>query len=296
MEAEKLEGEKKRPKQNKPHSEYQKAWLCAMAKGTLNGKVYSKRTIEDYRYYIELYLSKHESLSLDALKKELMAIPAKMFAKREKYFKAMLCFAKFLTQESFLEPTILDELKPLFPKRHLPPKRFTLDETGINRLLEACETVQERLIVLLLAHTGLRASEACALTWGDVDLKLGFLTVRLGKGNKTRKVGLTSRLLDALNQQRESLPCGHNNPILLNRKDEQMERTGLFRRLQRIGQLSGLKVSPHALRRAFVTINANKGRPLVILQRSCGHSDIKTTMSYCLTAEHEVIEAMKGWD
>jgi len=75
-----------------------------------------------------------------------------------------------------------------------------------------------------------------------------------------------------------------------------MGRSGLLQRVERLGQLACVKVSPHALRRAFVTINANKGRPLVILQRSCGHSDIKTTMSYCLTAEQEVIEAMKGWD
>lgn len=295
-----LKEEASREEQNKqalskPHREYKKAWVNAMAKGTLNGKVYSKRTIDDYTHYIDLYLSKYPNLNIENLKKELMAIPAKMFAKREKLYKALLCFARFLTQEQALEPSFIEDIKPLFPRRHLPPKRFTVDEGGVNKLLLVCETVQERLIVLLLAHTGLRASEACNLTWGDVDLIEGRLTVRLGKGNKNRKVGLTARLKDALKEQKANIIGSLNSSVLLSRHGEPIERTGLFRRVQRLGQLAGVKVSPHALRRAFVTINANKGRPLVILQRSCGHSDIKTTMSYCLTSEQEVIEAMREW-
>ncbi len=74
-----------------------------------------------------------------------------------------------------------------------------------------------------------------------------------------------------------------------------MANTGFYQRLERLGTKAGVKVSPHALRRAFVTINANKGRPLQMLQMACGHSNITTTRSYCLTSENEVIEAMKGW-
>ena len=32
-----------------------------------------------------------------------------------------------------------------------------------------------------------------------------------------------------------------------------------------------------------------------MLQIACGHSDIKTTRSYCQTSEDEVIQAMKTW-
>jgi len=74
-----------------------------------------------------------------------------------------------------------------------------------------------------------------------------------------------------------------------------MTRTDLYHRLHRLGRKVGVDVSPHMLRRAFVTINANKGRPLPMLQIACGHSDIKTTRNYCQTTEQEVIEAMKEW-
>jgi integrase len=67
-------------------------------------------------------------------------------------------------------------------------------------------------------------------------------------------------------------------------------------RLEKLALKTGIPVTPHALRRAFVTINAYKGRPLPMLQIACGHSDITTTRSYCMTSEDETIEAMQNWD
>ncbi|WP_373531798.1 tyrosine-type recombinase/integrase [Vampirovibrio sp.] len=292
----KSELETKKTNSIQPHREYMAQWVQAMATGTLNGKIYTKRSIEEYVRYVRVYLMNHAMVSASGLKAELMSIPASMFAKREKYYKGVLCFAQFLVHSDYLEPEFLDSIKPLFPKRHLPPKRTVVDEAGVESLFSSCNTAQERLITLLLAHTGLRASEACALVWGDIDIEKGFILVRLGKGNKTRKVGISSRLMGVLQAQRQAVCHVGTSPVLLDKHGKAMHRSGLLQRLKRLGRVAGVSVSPHALRRAFVTINANKGRPLVILQRSCGHSDIKTTMSYCRTKEQEVINAMRGWD
>ncbi len=74
-----------------------------------------------------------------------------------------------------------------------------------------------------------------------------------------------------------------------------MVRDGLYVRLRLIGKRVGVVVSPHTLRRAFVTLNANQGRSLVMLQIACGHANINTTRSYCQTSEDEVIAAMQNW-
>ena len=50
----------------------------------------------------------------------------------------------------------------------------------------------------LIACTGLRISEALALTCGDVDLAQGVLTVRAGKRGRTRVVPLHPSALDPL--------------------------------------------------------------------------------------------------
>jgi integrase/recombinase XerD len=148
-------------------------------------------------------------------------------------------------------------------------------------------------MLIVLGGTGLRVSEAVALKRDDVCLEKQTLIVRLGKGNKTRIVGLSPLVVQAIAEQYEAVASAW---VFSDEDGQQTTRTGLYHRLRRVGQRAGVKVSPHALRRAFVTLNANKGRPLQMLQMACGHSDIKTTMSYCMTSEQEVVEAMKKWD
>ena len=152
------------------------------------------------------------------------------------------------------------------------------------------------MIVHLLSSTGLRASEFCALRLQDVNLTEGYLIVQRGKGGKRRRVGLNSLCCQLLTQHLDTLPYQTpTSSVFLNNLKEPMTRDGLLNRIRFLGKKTGLDVSPHALRRAFVTINANKGRSLVMLQMACGHSDIKTTRSYCKTTEDEMIREMQGW-
>jgi integrase len=130
---------------------------------------------------------------------------------------------------------------------------------------------------------------------GDLDLEEGILTVACGKGGKRRRVGISSEVVALLKEH--LLACSNltESPLFLDRFGQPLRRDGLLNRIRRIGKDVGVEASPHALRRAFVTINANKGRSLVMLQIACGHSDIKATRSYCQTSEDEVIQAMKEW-
>jgi integrase/recombinase XerD len=191
----------------------------------------------------------------------------------------------------------LEAAKPLNPKRHIPPKRHIVTPEGLQKLINACESLTDRTLVTVLANTGLRASELCNLQMSDIDLENRFLTVRCGKGGKMRKVGLNHAAIEVLSQYMAEMQgtATSNRLLFRNTNNKQMNRSGLYQRLERIGLKAGVKVSPHALRRAFVTIRANEGKPIQMLQMACGHSDIKTTMSYCRTSENELINAMKNW-
>jgi site-specific recombinase XerD len=74
-----------------------------------------------------------------------------------------------------------------------------------------------------------------------------------------------------------------------------MNRDTVHQKIERVSRHFDFHFTPHALRRAFVTINVNQGKPLVHLQIACGHSDITTARNYCMTSQNEVIEAMKNW-
>ena len=280
----------------KPHESFKQGWLAAMEKGLITGKPFSPNTINSYKANLEAFLAQHSELSVRTLQIALMSIGVHQYAKKARLYEALICFGKYLHRQGAIENTFFDEVRHFKPKRNLPAKRLTVNEESLEILLRACRTPLDRLSIIIPVCTGLRASEMCSLLWSDIDIEKRSLTVRLGKGNKTRRVGLSTLAIDALTEHLNALEGRQAGPVFINRIGKPMDRSGLRQRVERIGKDAGIPVSPHALRRAFVTINANKGRPLQMLQMACGHSDIKTTMSYCRTQEQEVIEAMKDWD
>ena len=78
----------------KPHSEYVSRWIRAMKRGVLNGKPYSPETVTDYKHYVDLYLKQSHSVSVKGLQKVLGQVPVDKFAKREHFYKAVICFSK----------------------------------------------------------------------------------------------------------------------------------------------------------------------------------------------------------
>jgi excisionase family DNA binding protein len=271
-------------------------WVAAMANGGFNGKVYSPLTIEYYAGHIKAFLSDYSSLSWESVQRCFLAIPKEAYAKRFKLYKALVSFSKWLIQKGLLSSQLLEQLHSLKPKRHQPPVQNVLSEEEARQLWSVLKTPEEQAFVGIMLGTGLRVSELVALTWADIDLTGLSLSVKKGKGVKSRKVGVTYQLWEVLiNYQCVVSPTAPNQPVFKDTKGKALSRVAIGKRLERIGQRVGLKVSPHALRRTFVTINANKGRPLQMIQLACGHSDIKTTMGYCKTREEEVINAMKDW-
>jgi integrase/recombinase XerD len=280
---------------NKQHYLYLDSWLQAMEYGLLGGRPYSQQCIRIYAHYVGEFLKTHHQLSVDNLNAVLLSIPVIHFAKRLKIYEALNCFARYLIQEGHLEADYLVTVKPFKPKRHLPPRKITVDQKGIEALLAACQNSAERLIIILLSQTGLRAAEACNLVLSDINFEKRFIQVRYAKWGKSRRVGLPNQVAEAIETYLAFRPHTTHEFLLMNRDEQQLERSGLRQRVERISLRAGVPAHPHALRRAFVTINANMGKPLVMLQIACGHSDIATTRSYCMTTEDEVVESMSNW-
>lgn len=279
------------------HIDFLPLWGKAMAGGLMGGRPFSKQTIQIYMHYTEWFLERYEHVSVRNLKLALLEIPPEQFAKRQKLVQGLNCLAKLLIEEGVLDSAYLEEAKALKPRRHKPPKRTTVSEEGIESLIAHCDKPMDQVLMILLSYTGLRVSEAARLTTKDIDLENRVLTVRLAKWGKSRRVGISTRLFTALETYLASMPQTEvEKPLFRKQNGKPMDRFGIAIRLRKLCLKSGIPVTPHALRRAFVTINANKGRPLPMLQIACGHSDITTTRSYCMTSEDETITAMQTWD
>jgi integrase/recombinase XerC len=143
---------------------------------------------------------------------------------------------------------------------------------------------RDRAIVETLYSSGLRISELVALNWTDLDLEMGLLRVRHGKGNKERIVPIGEPALDAMDAWRRNMPAdkGNNAPIFTNLRGGRITTRSVelivARRLARSGVAN--RITPHGLRHSFATHLLDHGADLRSIQEMLGHSSLTTTQRY----------------
>jgi len=167
-------------------------------------------------------------------------------------------------------------------------KRQPYTDDQAAQLLRVAFTYHERLLVLLCGHAGLRASEAVALKWSDIDLASGRLVVASGKGRKKRTVPLSGTL-------RHELALEHAHPYgdwVLPYRDRRSAWYHVKEMAQR-AEVPALGV--HALRHTAGTRMMRQTGSLEITARLLGHSQIETTRIYAKFADDTLDEAVSGW-
>ncbi len=299
---------------NEIRKEWVPVWLEWLEMGKLGNKPVGQRTREIYEYYFGMYLGllpprpSQPIISVDNFRKVLGEIAVKNFATRRHVYEAVMSITKYLVEVGKFEKEDRETVRKLRPRRVLPPHRPCLTEKQYEKLLAKTQDFKhgsrpyDRLVnktlLVFMANTGLRASEVGNLRLKDVDLESRIVYVWLGKMNKNRRVGITNECLEAL---RAYLPRRlkefgtKDDHFFLNSVGTHFDRSCLGRKFNRLSHGMDFLLSPHMLRRYFVTSNVARGRQLVYLQIMAGHADITTTRSYCQTSEDEVLGAMKNW-
>ena len=163
-------------------------------------------------------------------------------------------------------------------------KRQPYSEQDLARLLEHAEG-QDRLLVLLGSYAGLRVSEMVRLEWRDIDFSARKLTVRQGKGNKTRRVTLSRTLLQALWEAR-----GEGGVL------EVSSRSRVYRRLKSLCLAAGVEFrGVHALRHYTGTRVYRETRDLNEVAHVLGHASIETTRVYAAYDKAVKKDAVSDW-
>ena len=151
---------------------------------------------------------------------------------------------------------------------------------------------RDRAILELMYSTGLRLAEVAALDVSDLDLTSGTLTVRRGKGGKSRLVPLgetaVAALLDYLQHSRPGfaqkpgtialfLACDQNDHA-----GSRLTTHGIRYMLRRIARKAGIdrRINPHQFRHACATHMLRAGADLRHIQQLLGHARIDTTEIY----------------
>jgi site-specific recombinase XerD len=181
------------------------------------------------------------------------------------------------------------------PPRPEPLHKF-LDDRDAAKVMAAARTAsdpRDRLVVEVLARTGLRASELCDLD-ADAVVRIGdghWLRVPVGKLRNDRFIPLhpdlvallTSWCADNLNHIRSHrrLIADHRGPI---------DRHQVGRIVRRVARHAGVTAHPHQLRHTLATQAINRGMPLEAIAALLGHRSMDMTLTYARIADRVVAD------
>lgn len=171
------------------------------------------------------------------------------------------------------DPTIRIDA-PRLPKGLPRP----ISRADLHRLLSTLDWDLRRAVALG-AYSGLRVSEAASLDWSDVDTETRRLRVT-GKGQKTRLVGLSPVLLDAI------APDVGGNVVAAG--GVPYSAAALQRKVNRAIAAAGVDATFHQLRHRFGTVALAGSGNLLAVSRAMGHASTVTTAIYAATSDSDL--------
>jgi site-specific recombinase XerD len=223
-------------------------------------------------------------------------------------FSALRSFYKFLIRRGVLTSSPIRNIAMPKMEKRLPrfltvqqmidllqaplnALKATSDDAPKPTIEESSACLRDVAILETIYSCGLRISELCSLTVGDIQPKEQLVRV-LGKGKKERQVPIGMPALDAISHYWQTLPHlpASTEPAFWAKPDSP---TPIYPRLiqlrlKRYLVLAGLdpKLTPHKLRHSYATHLLDAGADLRSVQELLGHAHLVTTQIYThLTTE-----------
>ncbi|MEX1092138.1 MAG: tyrosine-type recombinase/integrase [Acidimicrobiia bacterium] len=179
------------------------------------------------------------------------------------------------------------------PTPDAPLPKFLSDPDAAKLMRAAADADPvRRLVIEMLARTGLRVGEFCALTADAVVLIKGrhWLRVPLGKLHNDRYIPLHPGLVELLESHQASRDDDIDRLIIWN--GGPLDRHQITRILKRIAKTAGIgHVHPHQLRHTLATQAINRGMSLEAIAAMLGHKTLRMTLVYARVADQTVADA-----
>lgn len=148
---------------------------------------------------------------------------------------------------------------------------IAISQKEISELLNKINNKYEKLIINFMVKTGVRVSELIKIKYGDIEVKNGIRWLRVeGKGRKIRYIPIKDELM---NDIRDYMKC-----YKVAEDDELFSISA--RQVANIVKKWDGRLSPHDLRRTFITNLIKNGASIDVVQRLAGHSSISVTQRY----------------
>lgn len=169
-----------------------------------------------------------------------------------------------------------------------------LSDVDASKLMRAAADADptRRLVIEMLARTGLRVGELCRLTADAVTRINGrhWLRVPVGKLHNDRYIPLHPQLVELLDVHQTGRGDDIDRLIIWN--GGPLNRHQITRMLNRVAKAAGIgHVHPHQLRHTLATQAINRGMSLEAIAALLGHKTLRMTLVYARIADRTVADA-----
>ena len=191
-------------------------------------------------------------------------------------FSILSTFFAFISET--LDPTLKNPCDaPAFHKLFKNPKRINwkiLDKDIVDEIIFRTMDTRNRLMLELMARAGMRVGEVLKLTPEDIQGQKAALKAPKS-GREDEVVYLPQKLTDKLHEYISAQNIAFNQPIF------PITYISAWLIVKKAGDLAGVKISPHDLRRFAATYASRSGIPLEIISKVIlRHANISTTQRY----------------
>jgi len=182
------------------------------------------------------------------------------------------------------------------PEELLPKALDDAAAARFSREVTAEPDRLRRLVLELLARTGLRVGELCALEKDAVSRRGGgwWLKVPVGKLRNDRTVPLLSPLVELLSDW-QATHDDAGTGLLLTNDGRPLNRHVVTRMVNRVAKRAGIgHVHPHQLRHTLATQAVNRGMRLESIAELLGHRTLRMTIRYARIANKTVADEYRA--
>jgi integrase/recombinase XerC len=204
----------------------------------------------------------------------------------QRELSAIRSFYNYLLKQGHVSINPAQHIQAPKQARKLPK---TLDVDQLSGLLEAGASspleIRDLAMFELFYSSGLRLSELSALDLTDLDLPDSTLTVRIGKGGKSRVLPIGSKAVTAIKnwlQQRAVTTAATEPALFVSTRGTRLGQRSIELRLEQWCKKKGIAehIHPHMLRHSFASHLLESSQDLRAVQELLGHSNISTTQIY----------------
>jgi len=183
-------------------------------------------------------------------------------------------------------------------KQQMQSSAYPLKYADVRKLIVAAPNFRDRCVVKTLFWFGLRREELAELDVRDIDFGRGRVTVRLGKGRKTRVVPSVDE--ETLNDLRHLIGERQDGPVFLSGRNRKLSLRQVNYVTQGVGVLAQVQnpnprlshINPHIFRHSIARHLKSLSFSGEFIQNFLGHESIKTTMDTYGTMSLDEMEDM----